>query len=481
MNELNRWSFWRCIARGSVCALICFYAAGCAIDQKKEIATYRQVIDGNKPAPVTIAPDRVVTLTDALMLGIQNEEQLSVQGENYLQALLAKDKAFANFLPNVSLSAGWGYQSSGSIQSGRQQTPTLGVPGEWNLFNGFRDYYSVKAADQTIEQQKQLVFDLEQTVLLDVAQSYYQILTSEQSVDVLSNSLGAQEQNVKTLQEQFKVGAARRLDVAQAESQASATRVTLLQAQADVRTGRAMLAFLVNAPIMNNPLRDDFEPSSAVGPLNDWISVAEAGRQDLLAADAAVRAARYNVKVAFGQYYPSVGLNTNWDIYTRPFQPGTFWDAILTFNVPIYTGGLIRAEVREAWSQYRVAALTQAQLKRQIDQNVQIAYVDLNLAHDELIELQTQVLAARDEFYLAQTLYKNGGGTYLNVLQAQATLLSTQLQLTTEQFAQKTAYFNLLRTVGKLSYASVTSATRPSEQAIRELATQPVTQPSTLP
>jgi outer membrane protein len=481
MNELNRWSFLRCIARGSVCALICFYAAGCAIDQKKEIATYRQVIDGNKPASVAISPDRVVTLTDALMLAIQNEEQLSVQGENYLQALLAKDKAFANFLPNISLSAGWGYQSSGSIQSGRQQQFNATVPGQWNLFNGFRDYYSVKAADQSIEQQKQLVFDLEQTVLLDVAQNYYQVLTSEQSVDVLSNSLDAQVQNVKTLEEQFKVGAARRLDVAQAESQASATRVTLLQAQADVRTGRAMLAFLVDAPIMNNPLRDDFEPSSVVEPLDGWIAVAEAGRQDLLAANAAVRSARYNVKVAFGQYYPSIGLNTDFDIYNRPFQAGTFWDAFLNFNVPIYTGGLIRAEVREAWSLYRVAALNQAELKRQIDQNVQIAYVDLNLAHDELIELQTQVRAARDEFYLAQTLYKNGGGTYLNVLQAQATLLSTQLQLTTEQFAQKTAYFNLLRTAGKLSYASVTSATRPSEQAIRELATQPVTQPSTLP
>ena len=312
MNDLNRSSFSRRIARFGVFALIGLFAAGCAVNQKREIAVYRQVIDANKPAPVSIAPDRVVKLTDALMLGIQNEEQLSVQGENYLQALLAKDKAFANFLPTVSLSAGWGYQSSGAFQTGQQQKPSVTVPGQWNLFNGFRDYYSVKSADQSIEQQKQLVFDLEQTVLLDVAQSYYQVLTSEQSVEVLSNSLKAQEANVKTLEEEFKVGAARRLDVAQAESQASATKVTLLQSQADVRTGRAMLAYLVDAPIMNNPLRDDFEPPQAAGPLDGWIAVAEEGRQDLLAADAAVRAARYNVKVAFGQYYPTLGLNTAW-------------------------------------------------------------------------------------------------------------------------------------------------------------------------
>jgi len=95
--------------------------------------------------------------------------------------------------------------------------------------------------------------------------------------------------------------------------------------------------------------------------------------------------------------------------------------------------------------------------------------------------LETQVIAAREEFYDAQALFKTGNGTYLNVLLAQATLLSTQLQLTSEQFARKTAYFNLLRTVGQLSYTSMQSTSRPSEGGLTQLATQPVSQPSTEP
>ena len=461
-------------------ALVCLLAGGC-VDQKKDVATYRNVIDANKPATVQIAPDKVLTLTDALRLAVQNEEQLSLLGENYLQALINKDKAFANFLPQVSFSAGWNYQSSGAVVPRHSQSLDATVPGQWNLFNGFRDYYTLKSADQSIEQQKQLILDGEQTVLLDVAQTYYAVLTTEQSVDVLANSLTAQEENVRTLQQQFAVGAARRLDVAQAESQASETRVSLLEAQASVQTSRAMLAFLVDAPIRDNPLRDDFLAPETVVDVDQWIADAEAARQDLIAADAAVRAARDNVEVAFGQYYPTFGLTTGYNIYAQGFQPGTLWTTLLNFDVPIFTGGLIHAEVREAWSQYRSAALTQAQLKREIDQNVRIAYVNLDLAHRELRELEIQVVAARDEYYLSEMLYKNGGGTYLNVLQAQATLLSTQLELTTAQFAQKTAYFNLLRTAGKLGYVSVSSTTRPSEEELRELATQPVTQPSTQP
>jgi outer membrane protein TolC len=461
--------------RGTI-LLVCVLLIGC-VDQKKEVATYRKVIDGNKPAATQISPDKVLTLTNALELA----EQLSLLGENYLQALIEKDKAFSAFLPTVDLSGSWSYQSSGGISPRHSQNFNASVPGQWNIFNGFRDYYTLKSTDQTIEQQKQLIFDGEQTVLLDVAQTYYQVLTSEQSVEVLGNSLKAQQENVRTLEQQFAAGSARKLDVAQAQAQASQTYVSLLEAQASVRTSRAMLAFLVDAPIRDNPLRDDFQAPNSVAAVDEWIAAAEAARQDLIAADAAVRAARYNVEVAIGQYYPSLSLNTGYDIYSRPLQPGTFWSTLLDFNVPIFTGGLINAQVRQAWSIFRSASLTQSQLKRQIDQNVRIAFVNLDLARQELPELQTQVVAARDEYYLSDMLYKNGGGTYLNVLQAQATLLSTQLQLTTEQFAQKTAYFNLLRTAGKLSYASVLSTTRPSEENLRQLATQPVTQPSTQP
>ena len=453
----------------------------CAVDQKNEIATYRKFIDQNQPAGVQIAPDQVLTLTDALRLAIQNEEQLSLQGENYLQALISKDKAFANFLPTVSLSAGWSYASQGAVSPRHSQNFNSSVPGQWNIFNGFRDYYGLKASKESIEQQRQLIFDAEQTVLLDVAQTYYQVLTSEQSVDVLANSLVAQEANVRYLQAYQRVGTARQLDVAQAEAQASQTRVSLMQSQADAQTGRAMLVFLVDAPIHDNPLRDDFSVPESVPELWAWTQQGETTRQDLQAAQAALRSARDEVEVAWGEYYPTLTFNPTYDIYNRPFQAGTFWETLLSFNVPVYTGGVIEADVRQAWSVYRVAALTAEQLKRQIDQNIEIAYVNLQLANKELKELETQVIAAREEFYQAEMLLKIGNGLYLNVLQAQATLLSTQLQLTSEQFARKTAFFNLLRTVGRLSYASMQSTSRPSEAGLTNLATQPATEPTTQP
>ena len=96
---------------------------------KKEIATYRKVIDGNKAPTVTIAPDKVLTLTDALQLAVENEERLSIQGENYLQALTAKDQAFAAFLAD------------------RRHRWELGVPEWWRSFSTAFAGFCLKCAD----------------------------------------------------------------------------------------------------------------------------------------------------------------------------------------------------------------------------------------------------------------------------------------------------------------------------------------------
>jgi len=156
---------------------------------------------------------------------------------------------------------------------------------------------------------------------------------------------------------------------------------------------------------------------------------------------------------------------------------GGAWTGLFSVNLPIFTAGLIHADVRTAWSQFRQAALTQAQLRRNIDQLVETAFTNYQLSLTQLNELQVEVKAAHDAYYYAEAQYKAGTEIYLNVLTAQNSLLSTQLQLTTAQFNTKTAYFSLLRAMGELNLESGVSATRPSEEEIRNLATQPATQP----
>ena len=80
---------------------------------------------------------------------------------------------------------------------GRNERADVPVVGQMNLFNGFRDVANLRRSAATIGQRRELLLDLQQTVLLDVAQTYYAVLRAERSVDVLNSSLLVQEERLR--------------------------------------------------------------------------------------------------------------------------------------------------------------------------------------------------------------------------------------------------------------------------------------------
>ena len=140
-------------------------------------------------------------------------------------------------------------------------------------------------------------------------------------------------------------GCARQLDVAQTEALQSATRVTLINARNDVRNGRAVLAFLLNLDNVANPLVDTVAMPTDAPPLDAVEKLALTHRQDLLAAERAIEAARQQVEVAFGQYYPSIAVNVNYFLRRDSSPSDSQWNGILQANLPIFSAGLIEADV----------------------------------------------------------------------------------------------------------------------------------------
>src|SRR5881396_2534681 len=119
---------------------------GCKVDQEKEVSTYRQVLERGTGPATRPAEGQPLTLREALRLANWHNERLALEGENYLQALIAKDRAFAAFLPTISLAPTYfahdktsktSSGTSGAVTSSAQRH-RLDVPvnGQMNLFNG---------------------------------------------------------------------------------------------------------------------------------------------------------------------------------------------------------------------------------------------------------------------------------------------------------------------------------------------------------
>src|SRR5208283_3342875 len=94
LEEASRSMSWRLFAVRSSWAISgILLIGGCAVDQKKEVAAYRKIIDQGVQKPIELAPGQELSLENALALANEHNEQLALRGEDYLQALINKNRA----------------------------------------------------------------------------------------------------------------------------------------------------------------------------------------------------------------------------------------------------------------------------------------------------------------------------------------------------------------------------------------------------
>ncbi len=441
-------------------AAVGLLAAGCAVDQRKEVQLYRSVVDLG-PLPPAPAPGAPLSLDDALRLANAYNERLSMEGENYLQALIDRQRAASSLLPTLDLFATYVFRErtgggpaddgSGRTSQGESRLFDAGIGAQYTLFSGFSNLNRVRAADASIEQRRWLLLDVREALLLETARAYYAVLSAERLIQVLESSVAVQEERLRDVRGRAEVGFARPLDVAQIEAQASQTRVTLLDARNQLALARSALVLLTGAEVAESPLTDGFEVPSTIPSPEVFLDMALAYRQDLAAAEAAARAARTLVDAEIGRYYPTVTLNLDYFLTRDTLPTDRDWAGLLSVNLPLFSAGRIDADVRAAWSEFRQRVLDYSLVRRSIRSDVETAYADLAAAGRRLEELGYQLRAATEALRQAEAAYEAGLGTNLERISAQDQVLSAQVRLASEEFNRKAAYLAVLRATGALA------------------------------
>lgn len=446
---------------------------GCAVDQAEEVAAYREVLDLG-PAPA-FAPGDPLSLADAAAITNALNERLSIEGESYLQALIDRQRAAAGLLPTADLagvltfresvdSGGDGADGGGSDGTFRSSSVLFdaGPRLQYTLLTGMTDLKLVRSAELTAEQRRWLLLDLRESILLELAQAYYNVLIAERQERVLLSSLAVQEERLRDIRARTEVGFARPLDVSQIESQVSGTRVQLLDAQERSANARSALALLTGVDTSASDLTDGLAVDPTVPEMEALLGLAAGQRQDLAAGAAIAAAVREEVDAEIGRYYPSVGLNLDYFLIRDTPPTDRDWLGLLTVNLPIFSAGRIDAGVRDAWSRFRQAVLDYSLTRREVRRDVEDARADLAATRARVDELNLQVRAAEQALHQAEGEYSVGLGTNLERITAQDDLLSAQLLQAQEELGAKVAYLRVMRAVGTLTPALTGRAPDPA-------------------
>ena len=157
-------------------------------------------------------------------------------------------------------------------------------------------------------------------------------------------------------------------------------------------------------------------------------------RPDIREAEARLHAATATVGVAVASFYPRVTLTGALNFQTLAYRDLAFWPAAAytlgpSISLPIFQGGRLRGQLELSKAQQQEAAISYQQTVlgawRDVD-NALTAYAAEQRRHDQLAQ---SVQAAQRALDLAREQYAGGLQTFLNVLDAERTLLSAQQQL----------------------------------------------------
>lgn len=222
-----------------------------------------------------------------------------------------------------------------------------------------------------------------------------------------------------------KQGISTALDTLRSNVELQNEKQRLIQAQTRQKTSRYGLEQLLNLdPHQEVTLAD--EKSFFSTPqfnLQESVESAYAHRPEIKALTARETAARLEQRAASEERLPKVVVDGNWG-YQGTSMPASIpaYQFQVTLDVPIFTGGRIRAETAKARIELKRLDHRMEQTKSQVALEVKTAVEQLNAAKNEVDVANLSVKLARDEVSQARERFQAGVANNIEVTTAQDAL-----------------------------------------------------------
>ena len=386
------------------------------------------------------------SLFEALTSALKNNKEI-LSAQNELMAIHENHvSAAASFRPKVSLNTqyqaddkkGWTSLGNGpdtDKKNSKAYTKSYGIGVKQNIFHGFSDVAALKETDLSIKSKWSEYENKKQTVLRDIAISYFAIIAKKEEINHLKSLLSARKESIDVAKEMHETGAAKYLDVAQANAGYAETESKLAKAEAEYISYCSQLEEMTGYKIPEKLTAPEklFDENMSE---SQAIDIAIKNNPGIIAASNALYAAKAAVKKANPEFTPSVDASYSFDqSYNHSSKNRSSSDNksnnkghtfALALSVPIYDGGSARAEKRKYID---LATKTAVDKEKVIDQTkTQIISVlaSIHAAKQSLISAKTAVEARELALHDTEEEYKAGVKIMKDVLDAQEQLFEAR-------------------------------------------------------
>ncbi len=376
-------------------------------------------------------------LIDLYNLAKDNDPTIQAAYQDYNSQLEALPQARASLLPTINATSGSAnnYCSTNSSttpsNSSKYNSWSYGISMTQPIFQ--MDVWSkLSQAKDTVKKAFATLADAEQALLFRVSQQYFAILEAQ---DDLNCNTAAQKSFAKQLEQakqRYKVGLIAITDVLVAQAAYDNAYALVIGAENDLATAKEELRKIVGKHILHfAQLKTTIKlPTPHPTNIKKWV-------QSAIEKNWSLQAARYDLAIAkkkIQQYragnYPTLGLNANANKAKNPTGAAqgepTSRSVGLVFNLPLFSGGKIISQTRQASYAYEATKDKFEQTYRTTESKTRQAYNGVLTKLSQVKAFKQAVISNASALKSTEAAFAVGTKTIVDVVIAQSALTNAE-------------------------------------------------------
>ncbi len=397
----------------------------------------------------------------------QNDPGFRAAQAQYAAEREAKSQAWAPLLPQLNASASRTKTDQTVNSSNALTLPAGTYNNTTNLYklNLTQTLYrhdrivALRQADKTVARAEATYGNAQQELILRVAQRYFEVLAAEDNLSFAHAERQAIEQQLQQTQQRFRVGLSAITDVHEAQArydQATSQEIASDNLLAITREAIRELTGAATARI--TPLQER-TPLLAPEPANldEWVKAAMEHNLALLASEKTMDIAGDEVDRVRAGHYPTLDLigersSTIMSGASATDTADTDQTSIsLQLNIPLYQGGLVRSQTREAAARHMQNKELYEQQRRTTERQTRSSYLSVIANISQVTALKQTLKSSQTALSATQTGFEVGTRTLVDVLNSQRELFRAQRDYAKSRYDYIVETLKLKQAAGSLS------------------------------
>ncbi|NQZ80709.1 MAG: outer membrane channel protein TolC [Colwellia sp.] len=394
----------------------------------------------------------------------------------YMASKEGIDQARAILLPSLTATAGIStrkddtvsrgiapYPLSGTVYSSEQDTTSYGANLNMQLYH-HDSWLRLDNAKKSAHQSDIAYQAAKQELIVRVTGAYFDVLSAKDDLEFAKAEKASIERQLEQTKQRFSVGLTAITDVHEAQAQYDNAVTKEIRAENGVFTAEEALRVITNIypRNLNNLNTERFSVSRPIpDSADEWQKIAESKNLELIAQKISVDIAKENINIARSGHYPTLDLSGRYsnsddtfnDNFTSEYnRPDLDSQSIgITLTIPLYSGGAVSSEVRQAQSNYVAASQDLEQAHRNVIRNTRNAYNTVIAGVSAIKALGQAVVSAESALKATEAGFEVGTRTIVDVLNSTRNLFDAKRNLSTTRYGYVQNILALKRAGGTIT------------------------------